>query len=115
MEKRVLDIHQKKSNDLIWTLEHEELYTAGTSSKDDEIIDKSINVINKKLISLGLKESVSNKKEEIVKEDKIEPKKPKTKPEQKPSSIKTSEPEQTKTVQVSEKKNKKDKDLLQKQ
>ncbi len=45
MEKRVLDIHQKKSNDLIWTLEHEELYTAGTSSKDDEIIDKSIKVL----------------------------------------------------------------------
>jgi len=45
MEKRLLDISQKKSNDLIWILEHEELYTAGTSFKEDEILDKSINII----------------------------------------------------------------------
>ena len=31
MEKRLLEIHQKKSNNLIWILEHEDLYTAGTS------------------------------------------------------------------------------------
>jgi len=45
MEKRLLDISQKKSSDLIWILEHEELYTAGTSFKEDEILDKSINII----------------------------------------------------------------------
>ena len=45
MEKRLLEIHQKKSNDLIWILEHEDLYTAGTSSKDNEIIDKSIKIL----------------------------------------------------------------------
>ena len=45
MEKRLLDISQKKSNDLIWILEHEELYTAGTSSKENEILDKSIKII----------------------------------------------------------------------
>ena len=45
MEKRLLEIHQNKSNDLIWTLEHEDLYTAGTSSKESEIIDKSINIL----------------------------------------------------------------------
>ncbi len=44
MEKRLLEIHQKKSNDLIWVLEHEDLYTAGTSSKNNEIIDKSIKI-----------------------------------------------------------------------
>ena len=45
MEKRLLEIHQKKSNNLIWILEHEDLYTAGTSYKDDEILDKSIKIL----------------------------------------------------------------------
>ena len=45
MEKRVLEIHQKKSNDLIWILEHEDLYTAGKSYKENEIIDKSIKIL----------------------------------------------------------------------
>ena len=45
MEKRLMEIHQKKSNDLIWILEHEDLYTAGTSYKDDEILDKSIKIL----------------------------------------------------------------------
>ena len=42
MEKRLLDISQKNSNDLIWILEHEELYTAGTSSKENEILDNQL-------------------------------------------------------------------------
>ncbi len=45
MEKRILEISEKNSNDLIWILEHEEIYTAGTSYNEKEIIDKSINVI----------------------------------------------------------------------
>ncbi len=45
MEQRLLDIDQKKSDDLIWILEHEDLYTAGTSYNENEIIDKSINVL----------------------------------------------------------------------
>ncbi len=45
MEKRLFDINHKNSNNLIWILEHEELYTAGTSSKENEILDKSINII----------------------------------------------------------------------
>ena len=45
MEKRLLDISQKNSNDIIWILEHDELYTAGTSSKENEILDKSIKII----------------------------------------------------------------------
>ena len=44
MENRLLDINQNKSNDLIWFLEHEDLYTAGTSYKENEIIDKSIKI-----------------------------------------------------------------------
>ena len=45
MEKRLIEIHQKKSNDLIWILEHDDIYTAGTSFKENEIIDKSIEIL----------------------------------------------------------------------
>jgi len=45
MEKRLHEISEKNSNNLIWILEHEEIYTAGTSYNEKEIIDKSINVI----------------------------------------------------------------------
>ena len=45
MEKRLLEIDQNKSNDLIWILEHEDIYTAGTSYKESEIIDKSIQIL----------------------------------------------------------------------
>jgi len=45
MEERLLEINQNRKKDLIWILEHKDLYTAGTSFKDDEIIDKSIKVI----------------------------------------------------------------------
>ena len=44
MEDRLLQIDQKKSKDLIWVLEHENIYTAGTSYKENEILDKSINI-----------------------------------------------------------------------
>ncbi len=44
MEKRLLDINQKKTNELIWTLQHQEIYTGGTSYHSNEIIDKSIKV-----------------------------------------------------------------------
>tara|TARA_Y100001970_G_scaffold186825_1_gene227245 strand:- start:9558 stop:10178 length:621 start_codon:yes stop_codon:yes gene_type:complete len=45
MEKRLLEISKLNSNDLIWILEHEELYTAGTSYNEKEILDKSIKII----------------------------------------------------------------------
>ena len=45
MEKRLHEISEKNSNNLIWILEHEEIYTAGTSYNEKEIIDKSINII----------------------------------------------------------------------
>ena len=44
MEDRLLQIDKKKSKDLIWVLEHENIYTAGTSYKENEILDKSINI-----------------------------------------------------------------------
>ena len=45
MEMKLLDIHENNSEDLIWILEHEEIYTAGTSYKESEILDKSIKVL----------------------------------------------------------------------
>ena len=45
MEQRLLDINENKSNELIWILEHDDLYTAGTSYKEEEIIDKSIKIL----------------------------------------------------------------------
>ena len=45
LEKRLDDLTENKDKELIWTLEHNEIFTAGTSYKDNEIIDKSINLI----------------------------------------------------------------------
>ena len=45
MEHRLIEIDQKNSSDLIWVLEHEDLYTAGTSYNENEILDKSIRIL----------------------------------------------------------------------
>ena len=45
MEDRLKDIDLKKVNDLIWVLEHDHIYTSGTSYNENEIIDKSIDII----------------------------------------------------------------------
>ena len=45
MEKRLQDINQNNSKELIWTLEHGDIFTAGTSYHENEIIDKSINIV----------------------------------------------------------------------
>ena len=45
LEKRLNEIHSKNQNELIWMLEHEEIYTGGTSYKNNEILDKSIKLI----------------------------------------------------------------------
>ena len=42
---RLKDIDLKKVDDLIWVLEHDHIYTSGTSYNENEIIDKSINII----------------------------------------------------------------------
>jgi lipoyl(octanoyl) transferase len=45
MEQRLLDVDANKSNELIWILEHNNLYTAGTSYKENEILDKTIKIL----------------------------------------------------------------------
>ena len=45
MEARLNELNEKKNNELIWILQHNEIYTAGTSYSEDEIIDKTIKII----------------------------------------------------------------------
>ena len=45
MEARLQQILDKKEKQLIWTLKHNKIYTAGTSYNKNEIIDKSIKII----------------------------------------------------------------------
>ena len=45
LEKRLIEINHKKSNELIWILEHPSTFTAGTSYNENEILDKSIKLI----------------------------------------------------------------------
>ena len=45
MEKRLDKIREGKARELIWILEHNDIYTAGSRSKKSEILDKKIKVI----------------------------------------------------------------------
>jgi len=45
LEERLLEVNNNKKSDLIWVLEHEEIYTAGTSYKEEEVLNKGINII----------------------------------------------------------------------
>ena len=42
LEERLQEINNGKKEDLIWILEHDEIYTAGTNYKEDEILNKDI-------------------------------------------------------------------------
>ena len=45
LESRLKNITANKEKELIWILEHPEIFTAGTSYKENEIIDKSIDLL----------------------------------------------------------------------
>ena len=45
LEKRVDEVFSGKKSELLWILEHNTVYTAGTSSNDGDLIDKSTKVI----------------------------------------------------------------------
>ena len=45
LESRLKDLYENNDQELIWTLEHNEVFTAGTSYKKNEIIDKSIKIL----------------------------------------------------------------------
>jgi lipoyl(octanoyl) transferase len=44
LEKRVKDVFEGKKKELIWILEHKDVYTAGTNFKEHEILDKKIKI-----------------------------------------------------------------------
>ena len=45
LESRLKDLYENNEKEFIWTLEHNEVFTAGTSYKENEIIDKSIKIL----------------------------------------------------------------------
>ena len=45
LEKRVKDVINGKKPELLWLLEHKPIFTAGTSYKENEILNKNIKVI----------------------------------------------------------------------
>ena len=45
LEQRVHDVSLGKKDELLWILEHNPVYTAGTSSKNTDLLDKNINVV----------------------------------------------------------------------
>ena len=45
LESRLKDLYENNEQELIWTLEHNEVFTAGTSYKENEIVDKSIKIL----------------------------------------------------------------------
>ena len=45
LEKRLENLYKNKDKELIWILEHDEIFTAGTSYKENEILDNSIDLI----------------------------------------------------------------------
>jgi lipoyl(octanoyl) transferase len=45
LEHRLSLVFQNKEKELIWTLEHNEIYTGGTSYKENEILNNSINFV----------------------------------------------------------------------
>tara|TARA_Y100000590_G_C15232085_1_gene830506 strand:+ start:34 stop:651 length:618 start_codon:yes stop_codon:yes gene_type:complete len=45
LEKRVKDVFREEKDELLWVLEHKTVYTAGTSSKDEDVLDKNLKII----------------------------------------------------------------------
>ena len=45
LESRLKDLYENNDQELIWTLEHNEVFTAGTSYKENEILDKSVKIL----------------------------------------------------------------------
>ena len=45
LETRLKLVHENKKEELIWILEHEPVYTAGTNYSEDEILDNNIKLL----------------------------------------------------------------------
>ena len=45
LEQRVEDVYMGKKNELLWIIEHNPVYTAGSSSKNTDLLNKNVKVI----------------------------------------------------------------------
>ena len=45
LEKRLAEVNQNRSKELIWILEHPSVFTAGKMYKKDEILDRNVRLI----------------------------------------------------------------------
>ena len=45
LEQRVHDVYEGKRDELLWIIEHNSVYTAGTSAKNEDLLNKKIQVI----------------------------------------------------------------------
>ena len=45
LEKRVEDVFLDKKDELLWILEHNTVYTAGTSAKEEDLLDKNLQIV----------------------------------------------------------------------
>ncbi len=45
LERRVEDVFLDKKDELLWILEHDTVYTAGSSSKEEDLLDKNLQII----------------------------------------------------------------------
>ena len=45
LEKRVKDVFREEKGELLWILEHKTVYTAGTSSKEEDVLDKNLKIV----------------------------------------------------------------------
>jgi len=45
LEKRVDDVLLGKKNELLWILEHNTIYTAGTSANENDLLDKNLQIV----------------------------------------------------------------------
>ena len=45
LEKRVKDVFNGKKDELLWILEHKTVYTAGTSSKNEDVLDRKLKIL----------------------------------------------------------------------
>ena len=45
LEKRVENVFWNEKDELLWILEHNTVYTAGTSSKEEDVLDKNLKIV----------------------------------------------------------------------
>ena len=45
LDKRVKDVFNEEKDELLWVLEQKKVYTAGTSSKNEDILDKNLEIL----------------------------------------------------------------------